>query len=33
MKEKIDDFFSRTFADKWEYNWGGLYKSFFVESA
>lgn len=32
MKEKVDNFFTRTFSSKWEYNWSWLYNSFFIES-
>jgi hypothetical protein len=32
LKEKISDFFGRTFEDEWSANWSGIYKSFFVES-
>ncbi|MDR0772222.1 MAG: hypothetical protein LBF15_04245 [Candidatus Peribacteria bacterium] len=32
MKEKISDYFSRTFVDEWSFNWNGVYRSFFVTS-
>lgn len=33
LKDKIEDYFWRTFEDSWYYNWSWLYKSFFVESS
>lgn len=33
FNDRINDYFYRTFAQEWDYNWSGLYKSFFIESA
>jgi hypothetical protein len=34
LQNKINSFsfFDETFEDKWNYNWGGIYKSFFITS-
>lgn len=33
LKEKVDNYFLRTFEDRWQYDYSWLYKSFFVKSS